>query len=99
MTKLKSVGQCSMRGSSGGCCRWSRRLGVEVDLWNLPRRLCRLKVGWVLFIASPSRIEAVRELKHIGVVILERVVVSLAFDSDTIFGSSQLILETQEIFI
>src|ERR1035438_8343816 len=61
-----------------------RRLrgGREVHFWHLARSFGRCEVCVVRLEAGPSRKNAVRKLLHVGVVVLQGVVIALAFDGD-----------------
>src|ERR1019366_7272393 len=79
--------------------RRSRRLRAKVHLRRSARRFRRLEVRRVLLVAGKPRIQIVRELQHIGVVILQRVVITFALDGDPVLGPRQLVLQAQKIFI
>jgi hypothetical protein len=73
--------------------------GGELDLGDFAAGGAGLEVGVVAFVAGPSGEEAVGELADVGVVGLDGVVVVLAGDSDAVFGSGELILQAEKIFV
>src|SRR4029077_17468759 len=76
-----------------------RARGGEIHLGNLARFFRGSKIRFVRFETSPTRINVVGKLLHIGVVVLQRVVVTLALDRDAVFRSRQLVLQAQEVLI
>jgi len=57
------------------------------------------EVGFVRFESRHLSEKAVGELLNIGVVVLQRVVVALAFDRDAVFCASQFVLQTQKVLV
>src|ERR1019366_2541387 len=80
-------------------CHRSRWLCAKVHLRRLPRSFRCLEVRRVLLVAGKPRVQAVRELQHIGVVILQRVVIALALDGNPVLRPRQLILQAQKILV
>src|SRR5437763_1243167 len=82
----------SMRRSR---CRGTlrRRFGPEIHLGHLSRSLGRLKISLIWFETRKSGNQIVGELEQVGVVVLQRIVVSLALDRDSVLGSRQFILQ------
>src|ERR1039458_6415677 len=78
-----------------------RRLrgGREVHFWHLARSFGRCEVCVVRLEASPSRKNAVRKLLHVGVVVLQGVVIALAFDGDAVLGACEFVLQAQKVFV
>src|ERR1035437_8811065 len=93
-----TTNDCTTHSMCRRCCR-SRRLRAKVHLRRSARCFRRLEVRRVLLVAGKPRIQIVRELQHIGVVILQRVVITFALDGDPVLGPSQLVLQAQKIFI
>src|SRR5262249_5633249 len=64
----------------------------EIHLRYCPRSFRSLEISVVRLESCPTREQAVGKLLHVGVVVLQRVVVALAFDRNAIFGACQFIL-------
>src|SRR6185437_305131 len=79
------------------CLRRGILRRAKVHLWHLTRafRCCEIRI--VRLEPGPSRKDVVWELLDVSVVVLERVVVTLALDCNTIFRSRQFVLQTQEV--
>lgn len=58
-----------------------------------------MEVGVVAFVAGPGGEEAVRKLEDVGVIDLDRVVVTFPGDGDAIFGAGEFVLQAEEIFV
>src|ERR1035441_5148835 len=58
-----------------------------------------LQVCVVRLEAGPSRKNAVRKLLHVGVVVLQGVVIALAFDGDAVLGACEFVLQAQKVFV
>ena len=76
---------------------WSWR--VEVDFGDFAAGGGGLEVGVVAFVAGPRGEEAVGELKDVGVIGLDGVVVIFAGDGDAVFGAGEFVLEAEEVFV
>src|SRR5215469_4922701 len=79
-------------------CR--RRLGCrcrEVHFGHRARTLRSREVGVVGFESHASSKEAGRKLLHVGVVILQRVVVALALHCNAVFRACKFVLQAEEI--
>src|SRR5689334_16565327 len=84
-----------LRGRRRGCRARCR----EVYFRRYARSLRRLEVSVIPLESSPSGEDVSRELLHVRVVVLQRVVVPLALDGDPILSARQFILQPQEIFV
>src|SRR6202034_1145239 len=68
--------------------RRSRRAGIrKIHLGNLARALGCREISFVRFETRPASKNTVRELLNVGVVVLQCVVVPLAFDGNPILGA------------
>src|ERR1700755_3316872 len=75
------------------------RTGAEVHFWSLARAFGGSEISVVSLEACPSGEETVREDLQVGVVVLQSVVVTLTLGRDTIFGSSEFVLQAKEFFV
>ena len=78
--------------------RWLRLRRVEIHLRDLARCFRCLEICRIWLEPRARGKQAGRELLHVRVVILQGVVVALAFDRDSVFSASEFILQAQEIF-
>src|ERR1700676_4293731 len=80
--------------------RWRRSvLFLEVNFWNLPRAFVGLEVGVVSGKSAHTCNYVVREERNIGVVVLQRLVIATPLHRDAVFGASEFVLQTQEVFV
>src|ERR1700688_1968097 len=81
-----------------GCLR-SWRARREIYLRHLPCSFRRGEVSVIRLESRPSRENVVRKLLDVGVVVLQRVVITLALDRDPVLGAREFVLQAQEILI
>src|SRR6202451_4890832 len=86
----------SMRRGGLRCGRARTRKG---DPGHGSRPFGSLEVIFIRFESSHPSEEAVRELLHVSVVVLERIVIPLAFHRDTILRACKFVLQTKEILV
>ena len=72
---------------------------LELNLRNFLRSRIGREVVVVALEACPFGENTVRKLTNVRVVGLDRIVVALALDGDTIFGARQFVLELQEVLV
>src|ERR1700749_736889 len=82
---------------AGWPCCLCARAALEMHLRRLLRRGTGREVSRILMEAGHARPDAVGELKHEGVVVLQRVVVTLARHGDAVFAAGELVLQAHEL--
>src|SRR5438270_8469707 len=78
---------------------WRRFWRSEVNLGYSSRSLRRFKIGVVRFVTHTRGEQARGKLLHVRVVIPKRVVITLALDSNAVFGPCEFVLQAQEVFV
>ena len=86
---------CRLRCGLRGRCRF---YAGEINFRRSPGAFTRGKVRIIALESSHAGPQAIREQADEGVVILQSVIVTLAFDGYPVLGSSQLILQAAENF-
>jgi len=89
-----------VRGCRLRAILWRGRAGArEIHLGHFARALGCGEVGFIGLEPGPSCENAARKLLDVSVVVLERIVVTLTFDGDPVFGAREFILQAEEVFV